>query len=430
MSDPFRRFFENDREMRRLLDPLGSAAAGLDPYGGAVARASAGLEMSRLLDERADLEAQAMGFLSADKYRSVAFEMIQREPTGTESYLRDMIASDRATARAAAGVHDSTIADLMAEAIGAHRTWEDAFRLPQIHEAERLLMEEMSGARNAARLFAEAGGRDAAIAAMEAMTQPWLNEAALGRSVAGFVEMHALGAALKTVQPFASEMAKALRPALGDWRDAETPDLAVLLDPVTRTALYYYHGFSPDLTAFPRPAFIEGLHRAGLDLEAPATAPPADDDDEPSADTSEDAEFARNRSAFDQLQRFEVAVRRFIDGAMTEAFGANWISNRIPPEIADRWRDKQAIDFKATGTNLALIEYADFTDYRVIIERSDNWKAVFKPVFKRPTDIQESFQRLFPVRIATMHARMITQDDEMMLTVETRRILRAIRSAR
>ena len=38
----------------------------------------------------------------------------------------------------------------------------------------------------------------------------------------------------------------------------------------------------------------------------------------------------------------------------------------------------------------------------------------------------ESFQRLFPVRIATMHARLINWDDELLLLVETKRVLRAI----
>lgn len=426
MSDAFRCLFDNDREMRRLLDPLGLAAAGLDPYGGAISRASAGLEISRLLDERAEREARAMGFLSADQYRSVAFDLIQRTPSASDRFLQDMVKDTMATGLAAGG-RDQTIAKFIAESGGAHRRWEEAFRLPRAHEAERLLMEELSGARASDRFLATVSAREAAIAAMDAMTRPWLNDAAVGRSVTGFVEMQALGAVLRGTQPFASETVNALRPSLGDWRDAETPDLEVLLDPVTRTALYYDHGFSPDLTAFPRPAFIEGLHHAGLDLEAPAAPPPADDE-EPTEATPEEAEFARNRSAFDQLQRFEVAVRRFIDRVMTEAFGPNWINTRAPSEIADRWRDKQAVDFKATGTQRPLIEYADFTDYKVIIERGDNWKAVFKPVFKRPTDVQESFQRLFPVRIATMHARMITQDDEMLLTVETRRILRAIRA--
>ena len=52
---------------------------------------------------------------------------------------------------------------------------------------------------------------------------------------------------------------------------------------------------------------------------------------------------------------------------------------------------------------------------------------MFKPVFGRAEDVRESFQRLFPVRITTMHARLITRDDELLLLVETKRVLKAIR---
>ena len=82
---------------------------------------------------------------------------------------------------------------------------------------------------------------------------------------------------------------------------------------------------------------------------------------------------------------------------------------------------------KAGYSEQPLIDYADFTDYRAIIERKDNWNAVFKPVFGRAEDVRESFQRLFPVRITTMHARLITRDDELLLLVETKRVLKAIR---
>ena len=72
-----------------------------------------------------------------------------------------------------------------------------------------------------------------------------------------------------------------------------------------------------------------------------------------------------------------------------------------------------------------LIAYADFSDYIRIIERKDNWARVFKAIFKRPSDVQESFIRLFPVRNITMHARLITLDDELLLRVETRRLINA-----
>lgn len=51
---------------------------------------------------------------------------------------------------------------------------------------------------------------------------------------------------------------------------------------------------------------------------------------------------------------------------------------------------------------------------------------MFRPVFGRAEDVRESFQRLFPIRIATMHARLVTLDDELLLRVETRRVLKAI----
>ena len=75
-----------------------------------------------------------------------------------------------------------------------------------------------------------------------------------------------------------------------------------------------------------------------------------------------------------------------------------------------------------------LIAYADFADYEQIIVRRDNWKQAFSSVFKRPALVQESFRRLYPIRVCTMHARLITQDDELYLYAETRRLLTAIES--
>jgi len=46
--------------------------------------------------------------------------------------------------------------------------------------------------------------------------------------------------------------------------------------------------------------------------------------------------------------------------------------------------------------------------------------------FDRLENVQEFFQRLFPIRIATMHSRFITLDDELYPEFETCRVLRAI----
>lgn len=72
-----------------------------------------------------------------------------------------------------------------------------------------------------------------------------------------------------------------------------------------------------------------------------------------------------------------------------------------------------------------MIAYADFTDYVRVICKRDNWN-IFKPFFDREENVRESFQRLYPVRLDTMHARPITQDDELLLYIETRRLSKVI----
>jgi hypothetical protein len=73
-----------------------------------------------------------------------------------------------------------------------------------------------------------------------------------------------------------------------------------------------------------------------------------------------------------------------------------------------------------------LIAYADFTDYALVICGGDNWREVFHRFFQRPENVRESFQRLYPIRVDTMHARPITHDDELLVDVETRRLTKMI----
>jgi hypothetical protein len=98
----------------------------------------------------------------------------------------------------------------------------------------------------------------------------------------------------------------------------------------------------------------------------------------------------------------------------------------VPESIRKRWEEKRQTAQETGEAEWPLIAYADFTDYVAIITRKDNWDGVFSSIFKRQTFVQESFQRLYPIRICTMHARIITQDDELYLFVETKRLLKAI----
>lgn len=75
---------------------------------------------------------------------------------------------------------------------------------------------------------------------------------------------------------------------------------------------------------------------------------------------------------------------------------------------------------------MPLIAYADFTDYLRVICKQDNWKRVFGTTFGSIESVRESLQRLHPIRICTMHGRPITQDDQLLLYVEVKRLIKAI----
>jgi hypothetical protein len=307
-------------------------------------------------------------------------------------------------------------------ALTAHASWQSTidpslFRLPQIEELKRLT--EAASVGSLARI-AFGGDLSGLRAVMEAARVPWLRDARSIESALGFGELQAMGALLRQEPPFADVVSKALRFDLGDWRDEIAMPLVSLRDAAERSQFYVGRGLNRALTDFTPRAFDESLVAAGL-TDGIAAGSEAEDEEE--------ADLARSRAAFDLLQRFEREMRRFVDGVMREAFGDLWIKQRIPADMKDKWIEKRNIAVSKGEAEGPLIDYADFTDYKAIIERNDNWQAVFRQVFGRQEDVRESFQRLFPVRICTMHARKVTSDDQLYLVAETTRLLRAIRKA-
>jgi hypothetical protein len=111
---------------------------------------------------------------------------------------------------------------------------------------------------------------------------------------------------------------------------------------------------------------------------------------------------------------------------MSDYFGLGWEKQQVPGDTRQQWKEKRATALEKKEEEQPIIAYADFTDYEKIIVQNKNWEAVFKPIFRSKIDIQVSLQRLYPIRIQTMHAREITKEDFLLLTVEVNRILRAI----
>jgi hypothetical protein len=292
-----------------------------------------------------------------------------------------------------------------------------AYRLAGHDEVAALAKQAIEGDRLTAYAFAGSVGLETLVTRMEAMDAPWLKAAHELESVSAFAHLQAIGDLVHDVAPYAEGAAAYLRADLGDWRDTLTLRPSSVPDADERSQIYVAQGFNTELTAFTPSAFLRGAFIARL-LEV--------EEEELSGWCDADSDgFARNQAAFNRLQHFEFAIRKYIAETMWAAFGDTWMQRRLPAGMLDKWKGKRDAAVHAGAQEQPLINYADFTDYLPIIEKKDNWRELYQKIFQRPEDIKESLQRMYPVRIATMHARVITLDDSLLLMVETKRVIKA-----
>ena len=293
----------------------------------------------------------------------------------------------------------------------AKSVYESLFRRPDSLELYSLANSAFNVADFVKKTF---GTVDQLQIAMGNVHSPWLQKASPATSGMALSEILAIGRGIDTLKPFDDRLTAGLREGLGDWRAPLTATADTFLDPIKRSEFYYSQGFDRNLTNFTPSAFNDSLRIARL---TPDVEDPKDEHEEG---------LARARSAFEVLQQFETQMRRFIVSIMSQAFGPKWMKQRVPGPLLAQWRERQRIAMEHGQDELPLIEYADFTDYKAIIERNDNWTEVFKAIFVRRDDITEAFQRLFPLRLAVAHMRVLTLDDQLLLQVETKRMLKAI----
>ena len=133
-----------------------------------------------------------------------------------------------------------------------------------------------------------------------------------------------------------------------------------------------------------------------------------------------------NPSSWYLLAQIEIRLRKTIEQRLTELSGENWIRQRVPHDIRERWKQRQEEDRRTNRPVYSLIQYADFMDLASIIVRSDNWREVFKLIFKTKEEIQISLQRLHPIRKSIAHSRPLSKPDILTLASEASRIFSAL----
>jgi len=261
--------------------------------------------------------------------------------------------------------------------------------------------------------------------AMEAIHTPWLDTADALHSAQSFANLQGIGRTLAESAGFGEQVTGSLRDFLGDWREPVTLSQDVIESISARTTLYESLGFDTGLTDFPNAAFNDALSIARLREPIPDIVI-VPDVVIPATSSADEPGFERTNRAHNHLQRFEAHLRVFIDTEMRSQYGESWIKHRVPGDVRKKWLERREIAKDHGDESRPLIQYADFTDYETIIVRKDNWTGVFENVFRRKENVAESLRRLYPIRLATMHARLVSQDDELYLAAEVTRILKAI----
>lgn len=306
------------------------------------------------------------------------------------------------------------------EALALYKNYDAIFRLPEKSEVSRLLESFEIG--QVAKFAAIQSIEQKRF--VESITTPWINAVDIARSISGVLELQGIGNALRLTSGFDLGLTDALRFDLGDWRDKLDFTNFELLNPIARTDFYLGRGFNSALTDMPEEAFEQSLELAGFnsdifDIESNEGILQSD------GNISDEIGLRRTNKCHDILQRFERKLRQVIDYLMTKQYGSNWPKKKLQPIIYDKWEDKRK-KAESYGENIPVIDLMDFTEYEIIICQKDLWNEVFKNIFRRPESVRESFQRLYPIRLNTMHSRIVTLQDKVYLEVEVHRILRAI----
>jgi hypothetical protein len=300
---------------------------------------------------------------------------------------------------------------------GIWEAYESRFTLPSYQEQIQLLTQQMSDISSHAH--------EQMAAAMAQMTTPWFDVTHPRDSIAGFTAIQSIGAAIDEMQAFDVKLSTLLRDSLGDWRDLLTVPESLAGSLAARREFYIDRGFDARVVDFPPRAFDASVEIAGLKRKPPPVVLAYGSPIAIPVDSQQERAFWRSNDAHDWLQRLESQLRQYIDRIMTGAHGSTWPKHRLPKVIYDEWKHRQQTAEAAGGVPMPLIAYADFTDYVTIVCRKDDW-LLFKAAFQRMESFRESMQRLYPIRLATAHARPITQEDELLLYCEVLRLTRAM----
>ncbi len=121
-----------------------------------------------------------------------------------------------------------------------------------------------------------------------------------------------------------------------------------------------------------------------------------------------------NIEVYCYLYSIETALRKLIIESLREIEGSNWFKRRLPVDVLEKYR--KGVEFEKSIKWHQLVPhhpiyYIDFTDLKKIIEREDNWRDAFKPIFSRKDILGSTLSELEFIRNKIAHNRKASCGD-------------------
>lgn len=128
----------------------------------------------------------------------------------------------------------------------------------------------------------------------------------------------------------------------------------------------------------------------------------------------------------EQLAALERGLRRLIEKRLS-ALTPDWWVSRTPSEVrreAERRQSRNESSWPWLTPNPASpMDYVDFSDYRKIIEREDNWTETFRDVLLHREIVLGKLLELEPIRNSLAHNRELSEKEKQVLSLNVEHLM-------
>lgn len=132
----------------------------------------------------------------------------------------------------------------------------------------------------------------------------------------------------------------------------------------------------------------------------------------------------------EQISTVERTLRKFIQKRLSR-LSADWWITRVPTESRLRAEDRKRRNESSwpwlSPNPTAHVDYLDFSDYRKIVDRDDNWDEAFKEVLLHREIVVGKLAELEPIRNNLAHHRDLSTDEQQVLALNVDHLMKLVR---